>query len=163
MPQYKTERGYILSAGFDTAGGKPVVRGIVRCEKGEYTFTLWLDKVNDKDPAKESPFSRTARAMRAAGFVRYGNVNVPRDTWFAYDSDDSGNVKRNEVRVTLADWVDNAGKTRWGAKYIDPVSSLELKSPPARDTLDALFAPSSAKAGPPDDISADDKSEDIPF
>lgn len=159
MPQYKSERGVILSAGFDTAGGKPVVRGIVKVSNGEFTFTLWLDKVNDRDPSKESPFSRTARAMRAAGFVRYGNPALPRDTWFQYDISPDGEPNRKEVRVTLADWVDNTGKTRWGAKYIDPVSSLELKSPPSRDALDALFASAPA----PSAKTEDDDGGEIPF
>ena len=160
VTQYKNVKGIINVAGFDTAGGKPVVRGICEAEGKEYAFTLWLDKVNDRNPEAESPFSRTARALRAAGLRMYGNPMVPRDQWFRFDSDESGNPVRNTVRITLSEWIDKSGKARWGAKYIDPIASLEVKSAPSREALDALFSSQgSAKSG----TGEDKLDEDIPF
>lgn len=143
--------GHVTGVQWDKVNDRPVVKAMVRCDSGPMagrvgTVTLWLDTAASSGRTTSS-LDDTTRALRAAGYHRFGEKGLSRNDHFS-------RLKSNPVQITFAPSKTD-GKL-W-PKYLSPIPSL--KAPTAEvsdDEVNALFGAGESSAPGKDD-------SDIPF
>jgi hypothetical protein len=125
--------GHVTGAQWDKVGDKTVVKAMVRCDSGAMagkggTVTLWLDTTVASNRSTSS-LDDTVKAMRAAGYHRFGEPGINRNDHFS-------RVKSLPVTITF---VPSKTDGRLWPKYLAPIAALPPAAEVSDDEVNALF------------------------